>query len=105
MNCDRIYEKFCELNKIAPEEREIFGRKLKNIVGKDRLIDNQRDTKRDPVTGRRPHIYKGIKVKPEWLDEVKRDKQTSLLTRAEELEGEEEEEEHQQQQNSLLYKH
>lgn len=80
----KIYEKFCQLNKVLPEHQENFGKKLKAIIGKERLIDNQRESTKDPVTGKRPWIYRGIKVKSEWLDEDKREKQTSLLTRTEE---------------------
>lgn len=87
-----IYEKFSELNRIAPEDKDIFGKKLKNVL-KESIIDGKREPKAeaDPITGKRRTIWKGIKVKEEWKDDDKREKQTSLLTRREEEDGEEEE--------------
>jgi hypothetical protein len=86
-----IYEKFSELNRIAPEDKDVFGKKFKTIL-KDRIIDGQREpqSEADPVTKKRRTIWKGIKVKDEWKDKDQRDKQTSLLTRTTDEDEEEE---------------
>jgi P4 family phage/plasmid primase-like protien len=77
----KIYEQFCRINNLNPTNKEDFGRSLVKVIGKDKIKDG-RDTNKDPVTKKRPTIWKGIKVKPEWLDEDKRLRQTSIFERA-----------------------
>jgi len=64
---------------MLPEDKENFGRKLKKIIGETKLIDGQREPKPDAITGKRMTIWRGIKVKDEWLDKEKLEKQQSLL--------------------------
>ncbi|MDQ4066583.1 MAG: phage/plasmid primase, P4 family, partial [Thermoproteota archaeon] len=95
-NLFKIYEQFCRLNNLIPTNNAEFGKSLVRVVGKDRLQDG-RETEKDPVTKKRPTIWKGIKVKPKWLDEDQRLRQTSLLERSED---EEEEDEEQQEESA-----
>ena len=74
----KIHEKFFELNKMPPYDKLTFGKKLKHVVGEDILKDGGREGTPDPATGKRRTMWKGIKVKPEWLN-PDITKQTSLL--------------------------
>ena len=91
-NLFKIYEQFCRVNNLNPISSVEFGRSLVRVIGKDRLQDG-REKDKDPVTKKRPTIWKGIKVKPKWLDEDQRLRQSSLLEKSEEDEEEEEEQE------------
>ena len=96
----KIYEQFCRVNNLNPTGKEDFSKDLYKVIGKDRLQDG-REKDKDPVTKKRPTIWKGIKVKPEWLDEDQRLRQTSLLEKS--VDGyEDEEEETDEQEESTV---
>ena len=82
--------KFFGLNKIPPVSSVEFGRRLTQVVGKDRIRGDLKSSNKDSATGKRPSVWKGIKVKAEWLDTDKRNKQTSLLLQLQENEDREE---------------